>query len=157
MKVALTLIGSLLTGFLLKDIFAARRRVIASVVLGATSFVLVMASVLLGLIDLALQFEAQGFILWNAMLGVATLLLALGIGAAFASKAVFPKPKLHLGAMGSMDAQELIQSFEQVVAGFMSMNNPPPAPPPSPGTEEIEVEREETYRPTVAFGQPVHS
>lgn len=164
MKVALTLIGSLLAGFLLKDIFEARRKLVASLVLGATAFFLVLASVLLGIIDMALQYEAQGFILWNAILGVATLLLVSAVVCALTARAVFPKPQFHLGMMGTADAEDLIKNIEQMAAGFFTSREQPPQQ--KVAREEAEQEREMIRQhprsdftfegqPT-GFGQPVH-
>lgn len=61
-------------------------RTLIALVLGAAGFMLFMAGIMLATIDLALQYEVQGFFIWEAILTVATGFVFAGlIAAGFAS------------------------------------------------------------------------
>ncbi len=129
MKVAITIVSGLCVGLLMafngltplleaKAVFEQRRRLMFSAFLGMAAFTFVMAAVILGTIDLALQYEVQGFILWEMVLSVAVGFLVAGAVCGIAAKLVFPKAKPSALALlgeqaGFGNVMEEIQGFVQ--------------------------------------------
>ncbi len=145
MKVVVSIVSSLIAGWVmayngfvpfieLKTILENRRRVMFSVLALAVGFVFVMAFVLLGVIEAALQYEAQGFVLWNALLSVATGFFVLGLFSFILAKVLWPKPQADLGGLlKGLDAASLLALVEQ----FM------PAEEPFRGSKEASEEPRE--------------
>ena len=95
MKVALGLISSIVMPFLeVQCMLRHRRRVQFAILLWAAGFIFFMSATMLGLIDLALQYDAQGFVTWTAILSVATLFITLAVLSFALAKVIFPKPNL---------------------------------------------------------------
>jgi signal transduction histidine kinase len=133
MKVAVTLISGVCMGLFMafngltpmlqaKAIFENRRRVVLSGVLAGAGFMLFMAAFILACIDLALQWEVQGFIVWEAILTVSTGFAVLAVLCWIGAKVAFPKPQPN--ALASIGQQlglgdiSLPQLIEQFMQGF---------------------------------------
>lgn len=146
MKAAVTIVSGLCVGLLLafngltpliqaKTVWDHRRRVVVSALLGMVGFTFVMAAVILGTVDLALQYEAQGFVLWEMMLTVSAGFFAAGIACALSAMAVFPKPKVSafqfLGEQaGFGNVMDEIQSYvAQMMAAANAAAPSSPQPP----------------------------
>lgn len=117
----------------LKNLFENRRRVLLTVILGAAGFIFVMAAILVGSIEMALQHEAQGFILWNAILSVATGFLVVGSICAIAGAKIFPKAKPPVAFAGLPAILGLLENFDMnviltMVEQFQSAARPGAAP-----------------------------
>jgi hypothetical protein len=160
MKIVLSLLSAAAVGLLVaanhsaslieaKTLLQKRRRVIWSVLIGAAGFFLVMSAVLLGVIDLALQYEAQGFVLWNAVLSVAAGFITIGALAFVVAKVVFPKPDLAQGLFGSMalgTGLQFIEQFRHLFEPAAPVARAQEAPRPAP-SEAVEKREELRQRP----------
>jgi hypothetical protein len=160
MKAAVTIVSGLCVGLLLafngltplieaKTVWDHRGRVVFSALLGMASFTFVMAAVILGTIDLALQYEVQGFILWEMILTVASGFLAAGLICALSAKLVFPRPKpsalAFLGEQAGFG--NVMEEIQKYIAQTMSGANaaaqssaPPPAPTPEQRSQMEQTE-----------------
>lgn len=108
MKLVISVISSLVAGLFLgasgfsplmelQRLFEARKKVLWAIILGATAFVFGITAVIMASIEVALQYEAQGFLMWSAMLTLSAIFLTLGIICAASAKGVFPEPRLQSG------------------------------------------------------------
>lgn len=129
MKAAVTIVSGLCVGLLLafngltplieaKTVWDHRRRVVISALLGMASFTFVMAAVILGTIDLALQYEVQGFILWEMVLTVSAGFLAAGLVCAISAMAVFPRPKAS--ALAFLGEQAGLGNVMEEIQGYVA-------------------------------------
>jgi len=123
MKAAILLISSLLMGLMFKNVRTMRRRFLGSVVFAAMAFVFIMAAILLGTVDSALQLEGRGTISWSAMLGVAAVFLGAGGVCLLAAKLIFPRPRVN------DDFLALIEQFAQGFAAGAAAPQEPSHPP----------------------------
>lgn len=136
MKVAISLISSLLIGVMVKDVVDNRRRLIASILLGCTGFIFLMAGTLLGSVNLAMQYDAQEFVLWNTILGLASIFAGVGVLCALTAKWIFPKPNIARTFASVMDPKALsglmgvVTQFSEGMRVAAQGFNPGPTPPP---------------------------
>lgn len=123
-KTAVSLISSLAVGMMLKDILRAKGRLMSSAFFAASSFVFVLAAILVGAI-------AQ----FGITVGTALGFLVAGAFLALAARWLFPEPQIS-EVLGGLDGAQLAQLAEQFMRGFeagmISPNPPGPesAPPP---------------------------
>ncbi len=115
----MNIVSTLINGFVLvrpvlevKAMYENRGRVVASFIFAAAAFVFFMSGILMGIIELVLQYDDQGFVLWSVMLGIATLFFVLGAICALGAKIIFPKPPL----VATPRLQDVIHQILQALA-----------------------------------------
>jgi hypothetical protein len=136
MKNLVTALSSIFLGHLaaapffeLQKILEGRKKFLWSVIFGAVSFVFLMAGILIGLIDAALQYGAQGFVFWDMLLALS---LGLAVGSAvFAliAKRIMPHPEKSEVMSG------ILRKILEISAQFAEEHKPAP------------VDRERDYPP----------
>jgi len=141
MKVAVTVISGVCMGLLMafnglnpllqaKAIYENRKRVIFSATLMAAAFMLFMAAFILASIDLALQWEVQGFIIWEAILTVAAGFAVLAVISFVTAKLIFPKPKDDMFSMLGQHAGFGDVNVAQVIEAWLGSLQKPEAQRP---------------------------
>ena len=96
-----------------KAIYENRKRVLFSGALLAAGFTLFMTAFILATVDIALQWEVQGFIVFESILAAAAGFAGLAIICLVMAKLIFPKPKANLGEFNFAPLIEsLIKSLE---------------------------------------------
>lgn len=138
MKSVLSVLASLFVGVLLADTNFApmfelqrlarnRRRVLLSLALGATAFALTLAAVILLAIDLVVQYEDKGYIVWNAIVTLTACLAVAALICIWAARRAMPSPKDVLLGWSLRHPAEF---FNQVLRHF-APNASPSAPAPT--------------------------
>lgn len=95
-----------------------KNRYISALIFSAIGFVFIMSGLLIGLIEVALQYEAQGFIFWTALFTLASALVILGGLSVIVGRLVIPKRE-SLKPRDGIDPQ---LNFGQVFADFLQRN-----------------------------------
>lgn len=120
----------------IKTIYQHKGKVAASMGFGAAAFAFLMVSIVLATMELVLQYEAQGFVLWSVMFTLSVVFFAFALISVFAAKAIFPKPEVVAPQL-----QEVVHNVLQAMANqFPVQNNEVPN---TPANREKEREREE--------------
>lgn len=164
MKVIISVISSLVVGLImgasnysplieLQRLLEARKKVLYAIMLGATAFVFVMTAVILSSIEVAQQYEAQGFLMWNAMLTLSAIFLGVGIFSGAMAKVVFPEPKIP-ESLKFMEggAQHPIQFLEGLAKQLFTEPGSPFA-----GVFKSEERREAPTPPSPSHAPAAHS
>jgi hypothetical protein len=160
MKFIVTLISSVLVGLTLgasgfsplltlQRLMEGGKKVIYAIVLGITAFIFTLAAVISGVIEVTLQLEAQGFLMWSALFSAATTFLALGAVFGIVAKVVFPdvkKPDVDLKDLSEHPLQLIEFLLQNISSGGGKAKKaadttretaPPPPQPGRPLHEEI--------------------
>lgn len=101
MKILTMVISSLVVGLALASdnfspihelqyLLANKRRIIYSVFFSATGFVFAMTAIVIAVIEGALQYDAQGFVMWSALFSAAIWLAAAAVISWIGSRLVLP-------------------------------------------------------------------
>jgi hypothetical protein len=173
MKMLATIVSSLVMGLVMamsgfsplleaQRLLANKRRIFNALLLGITGFIFMIAGFITGLIEAALQYEAQGFVFWSALFTVAAGLLFGGIACVLGAKAfmpVFMPNRLNMAAFdpAQFDIMSLLENFlrnansapQPSAAPAEAPTSTVEQPVPRPRTDERAVDE---YPPTPAPG-----
>ena len=99
MKFIATVISTVVVGLIVasskpfaefQQLVTNKKRLVYSAIFGLTAFVFVMAGIISGAIEAALQFEVQGFVFWSALMTVSAAFLGCGVMFAVIAKLTLP-------------------------------------------------------------------
>lgn len=129
-----------------------RRRVMNAVMLFALSFFLMLGATILLSMDLVIQYEDQGLIFWNAILGIATAMAIAAVACWFGARSVMPKPREYLVVGGPSPLDQLQSLFTNMTSNSTSKSQTTDSSPqskPQPSSPEFSspLPVEETYVP----------
>lgn len=96
MKLLSALVGGLVLArpvLEIKAIYENKARVVVSIGLALAAMGFFMTSFILCIMEIVLQYDAQGFVLWSPMFTIAVLFSCFATAAILGAKAVFPKPQ----------------------------------------------------------------
>lgn len=146
MKIAISLISSLIMGLMLKDLFELRRRLVAAFVLASCSFAFAISSVVIAAIDVALQIENQGFVAWSAVLVVAVCFLGLALLFLVLTRVTFPKISAGDGLMNFARQNGLLETpdfaAEMAAALMRNFDESQEKQRPNSQSDNLTVQRE---------------
>lgn len=146
MKTFATIFSSLVAGLVfgaspvgpmleLQNYFEHKRRFVWSLIFGATAFVFVLAAILFSAVEVALQLEDQGFLIWNAMLTLSVILVGVALVCAGIGKWLMPRAADRFG-LSSAQQTRIMELLEDLVHRFF--DGEPAQSSPSPQREEHE-------------------
>jgi hypothetical protein len=128
MKMLITVFSSLLVGLSLAstnfspihdlhNFLVNRRRIFGSLAVAGVGFVFLMSGLLIGLVEGALQFDAQGFLMWSSLFGVAAGLGGVGLFSVLMARITFPAPVVvHQSFLADLNKQfNLTEILENLV------------------------------------------
>lgn len=120
-----------------KAIYENRKRVLFSAVLLAAGFTFFMSAFILAAVDIALQWEVQGFVVLEAVLVVAGGFAVLAVMSLVLAKLVFPKPNVSLSEINFAPLIEsLIKSLELATQQMRASNTEGEPAPERPYPQE---------------------
>lgn len=118
----------------LRQLYINKHKIFISGALFAAAIVFALAAFMIALIEGALQYDAQGFVMWSALFAVALLFCGLGVVAFFVARTI--NPLRVLGAHLDQSVSEI--DFGRIVHLWTEMRAAtPPARPTSERFEEV--------------------
>jgi hypothetical protein len=111
----------------LQRLLINRRKVLYSMMLGATAFIFVLSCIILTSIECALQFQNQGFIGWTPLLTVAASFFVVGLIFALTAKTIFP---VRMAQPQPEGQSQTTQILEFLMKSFVGDHGPPKVPDP---------------------------
>ena len=152
MKFIVTVISSLIAGLVLatsdispiqelQRILSNKRRILYGLIFGSTSFVLVMASVLIAVIEAALQYDVHGFVFWSALFSVSVGLSCVAVFFLVACKMTWPKiappVKLAFAGFDQLNLAHIVESWLNQLAQDKAEPQSPPMAAAEPFHENV--------------------
>lgn len=132
MKMIVSVISSLMVGFTLgatnfatimelQKLLINRRKVLYSVVFAATAFFMILGALILGSIEVALQIQNQGSVVWTPLLTVALGFMSFATVAAIGARSVYPIKTAIV--QPPTDQSQIVQILEFLMKSFVSGQN----------------------------------
>jgi hypothetical protein len=160
MKLLITLFSSLAVGLLMsavehsplteaRKLFVQRRRILTALVMGQAGLILLVAGLITAVIEAALQFEVQGFLLWSALFSAACALAVLGAVFSVGAYALLPALELPTLSWAALDERlgisHLIEHWAHQAA---EVARTPPEPAeteaePTPRNRKVDIDEPE--------------
>jgi hypothetical protein len=168
MKVLITVISSLLVGLALAStnfspihelhsLFVHKKRILAAAGMAVTGYVLILTGMIVGIIEGALQSDAQGFMMWSSLFSVAVGLAMAGFALVIVSRLMVPTLTAeHQSLLADLNRQfNLTENLEKFIKA-MSENAARPGPAAPPTEKFTEVLHERVEEITTTSSEPMH-
>jgi hypothetical protein len=111
-----------------RALYENRGRALASMGCGIAAFSFFMTALVVATIDIVLQLDAQGFVMWSALMTAASTFVVFAAVLGIATVVFFPKPAPTV----KIPVHELAQLALQTLADHL----------PHPAPNEVQAERE---------------
>ena len=163
MKILITVITSLLTGLTLAstdfsplrelhNLFTNKRRILITLGVAVTGFLLLFSGFIMGLVEGSLQYDAQGFLIWSSLFTVAAGLAIVGAFCMLAAWATFPQPQVaQHNVFAELNSQfrltELAEQFFKELGERMETRPPESRPHSEDKFSEVHTTEEPQSQP----------